>query len=317
VKKQRKTTLFHRKMGISRYSEITIGETILDNYKKPFKGTLPLPQTHTSLDELTFSIVDTETCGLWKGSRMVEIAVVQSKGGEITKKKEWLVNPEMMIPPDAGKVHGITDKEVSSQPTAGIVLPDFLKTVEGTILIAHNAPYDEGIISTNSARYQLWLPPLPFIDTLPFARTFIPELPSYSLSNLAKSLKLPQQGAHRALDDATTTTYLLHHLIEKLKTISEDNFKHISRYGNMMRLGKSAHPIENYPPQFFFLKMAMATRADFEINYKKDSYPITIPATIICGFNHRGHDYIEVRDHRNRKQLKTLRLDKIQGFYPI
>ena len=50
--------------------------------------------THKLLDEVTFAVVDTETTGLRPGpDRVIELAVVWVRGGEVIETFQSLINP--------------------------------------------------------------------------------------------------------------------------------------------------------------------------------------------------------------------------------
>jgi DNA polymerase-3 subunit epsilon len=87
-------------------------------------------------------------------------------------------------------------------------MPDFLGFIKNTIIGAHNAPFDCGFINENLARlYNKGCVPfrcLPnkTVDTLVLSRRLFPGFPRHNLQDLALSLGLQAEEAHRALDDA-------------------------------------------------------------------------------------------------------------------
>lgn len=84
--------------------------------------------------------IDTETTGLKPTtSHVVEIAIVDDTGKTVM---DTLVNPGSPIPPDATKIHGITDADVASSPMLAELLPTILKLVNGEQVVIYNAAYD-------------------------------------------------------------------------------------------------------------------------------------------------------------------------------
>src|SRR5690606_10984216 len=63
-----------------------------------------------SMNELTLVCIDTETTGRDPAvDRVIEIGCVFYEGGQVVRRKSWLLNPECPIPQEASSVHGITD----------------------------------------------------------------------------------------------------------------------------------------------------------------------------------------------------------------
>jgi len=162
--------------------------------------------------EKVFVCFDTETTGLNPlYDRIIELAAIKIQNGKVIEEFEVLVNPEIPIPEGASKVNGIYDKDVADKEVMPQVLPRFLKFVEGTILIAHNAQFDIDFINMSAKRLGLPLLENSFIDTLPMSRKAFQGRKSYSLQNLAADLKITVTAAHRALDD----TRVCYELFEK------------------------------------------------------------------------------------------------------
>lgn len=117
--------------------------------------------------------IDTETTGLERGSRAVELAAVIFDDAtlEIDQQRSWLINPGMPIPEDVTKIHGITDDMVATSQDAGTVLAELIDWLPADLcLVAHNAPYDAGIISWDAARCGIDLPPWQIFDTVSISK---------------------------------------------------------------------------------------------------------------------------------------------------
>lgn len=150
-----------------------------------------------------FTAVDVETTGFnARHNKIVEIAAVKFKNGEIIDQKSWLVNPEIHIPYPAQNVHGISDKMVEQQPTFAIVGTNFIEFIGDSILIAHNATFDAGFIYLEMQRNNIERIKNPFIDSLKLARMWYPELKKHNLQHLTEKLGFPGTTYHRALDDS-------------------------------------------------------------------------------------------------------------------
>lgn len=84
-------------------------------------------------------ILDTETTGLHDGE-IVQIAVIEVTGAILYNQ---LIKPVYSIPPDATRIHGITDDMVKDALSWSVFAPslaEFLSTVDN--LVIYNATYD-------------------------------------------------------------------------------------------------------------------------------------------------------------------------------
>lgn len=99
---------------------------------------------------MRYLIADTETTGLSfiDGDRVIEVALVEYVDGKPTGDSFYtLLNPERLIPKDATEVHGITDEAVRDQPLFRNVADGFLEYIKGARIVAHNAPFDVGMLN--------------------------------------------------------------------------------------------------------------------------------------------------------------------------
>jgi DNA polymerase III epsilon subunit family exonuclease len=170
---------------------------------------------------------DFETTGLSpERDRVVEIgavafrAVKDAAGWRAVEDGayETLVNPGRPIPPEVSAIHGIDDLAVSSAPGFAEAARNFLPFIAGSILVAHNAPFDLGFLRAETARAGIENPANPAYDTIAIAKTAISGLPSYSLKALASSFSIHQASAHRGGDDAKVCMELFIHCINLIDT---------------------------------------------------------------------------------------------------
>jgi DNA polymerase-3 subunit epsilon len=171
----------------------------------------------TPLDEITFTVLDVETTGLTPqfGDRVCEIALLRFRGDRELGRFHSLVNPLRPISPGAFAVNGIRDEELAGAPIFAEITPPILEFLEGTTLVAHNAPFD---LSFLDAEFGICgLPPVAnsVIDTLALARRCYC-FGSNSLQSVARALGLVTRGQHRALADAVTTKLVLERFLADL-----------------------------------------------------------------------------------------------------
>lgn len=163
-------------------------------------------------------VFDTETTGLEPGSRAVELAAIAFDTDDPDFGAEFvtLINPGMPIPRDVSSIHGITDAMVADAPTTERALAAFVAWVAATgtdTTIAHNAPYDIGIVTWDAARCGIALPSLRFIDTVDIAKQRRATR-NNRLVTLIDHHGIERRGdAHRALSDADACMkyFLIHH----------------------------------------------------------------------------------------------------------
>ena len=176
------------------------------------RGTRPIA-------DADFVIVDLETTG-WSAdsARITEIGAVRFTGGRVTGEFCSLVNPGQAIPADIAALTGISDAMVAHAPAIGAVLPDFLAFAGGSVLTAHNAPFDVSFLVAACGDCGLPWPDLAVLDTVTLARQVLgeSEVPDCKLSTLASYFQAPTAPCHRALADARATAAVLHALIGRL-----------------------------------------------------------------------------------------------------
>ena len=91
-------------------------------------------------DTVAFIAFDTETTGLDPVSgRIVEIGAVKFDRRGVIARYNVLINPEMPMPEEAGKVNGITDEMLKDKPLIADVFPDFFDFICTGVLVAHKA----------------------------------------------------------------------------------------------------------------------------------------------------------------------------------
>jgi len=172
------------------------------------------------LRDITFCVVDLETTGgsAAAGSMITEIGAVKVRGGEVLGEFQTLVNPHAAIPPFIAVLTGITNSMVSDAPSIESALPAFLEFAAGTVLVAHNAPFDVGFLRHFASAQDLTWPGFEVLDTAKLARRVITrdDAPNCKLSSLAQLFNAATTPNHRALSDARATVDVLHGLMERL-----------------------------------------------------------------------------------------------------
>ncbi len=175
---------------------------------------------HAPLEGLDFTVVDVETTG-WAPDEagITEIGAVRVRGGRVIAEFSSLVNPGTPVPPAITELTGISDEMLAPAPPVAAVLPGLLAFAEGSVLAAHNAPFDLRFLTAACAGMGRDWPGFEVLDTVRLARHLMAtpqEVPDRKLATLAHFFGTPVRPSHRALDDARATADILRRLLGRL-----------------------------------------------------------------------------------------------------
>jgi DNA polymerase III epsilon subunit family exonuclease len=160
------------------------------------------------LDEVEFTIFDTETTGLDPrcGDRVVEIAGLRFQADRRIATFQMLVDPEMDISPGAFQVNQITREELRGCPRMREVIPQFLDFISGSCLCSYNAPFDLEFLKVELGLAGMALPEeIVVVDILSMARKLLPGQERYALWFVSRQLGITAPQKHRALADVEMT----------------------------------------------------------------------------------------------------------------
>ncbi|MBE1610283.1 3'-5' exonuclease [Actinopolymorpha pittospori] len=166
-----------------------------------------------------YAIVDVETTGFSpnRGDRVIEIAIARVDAfGRIEDEYATLLSPEGR---DTGPVfvHGISNESVRDAPTFRDVAGDILARLEGAVLVAHNAIFEERFLAAEFARAGIKTGPVPALCTLWLAQRTL-AMPNYKLATLARHRNIPLADAHAALGDVRAVAGLLPDMLSRHRT---------------------------------------------------------------------------------------------------
>ncbi|MBU1240583.1 3'-5' exonuclease [Myxococcota bacterium] len=197
---------------------------------------------HVPLREAVFAALDTETTGLSPtGSypdRVVELGAVKfNAAGEILDRFGTLVDPQRPIPRDAQAVHGISNAHVKGAPRADSALPSLMEFLEGThMLWGFNSPFDMRFLVGEFLQIGAQPPAIEFYDVRRMLKRS--GLPTGTLENVSRALRIRAATYHRATADAETTGLLLVKVLEAA-------FKPSALLADLARLHCSSSPVYN------------------------------------------------------------------------
>ena len=186
----------------------------------------------THLSQVSFCVVDLETTGGADTDMITEFGAVKVRGGEVLGEFQTLVNPRSSIPPLIAVLTGITNQMVADAPGLRQVLPAFLSFAHGTVLVAHNAPFDVGFLRRACEACDYPFPRWPVIDTAALARQILlaDEVANCRLATLARHFRAAVTPNHRALTDARATVDVLHGLIERVGNLGVQTIEDLAEF---------------------------------------------------------------------------------------
>ena len=165
-----------------------------------------------------YSIIDVETTGgKFNEEGITEIAIYKFDGIKVIDQFISLLNPEIPIQPFVQQLTGINNKMLSNAPKFYQVAKRILEITDNTILVAHNSSFDYRMMKVEFDRlgYDFIIPQL---CTVNLSKKLIPDMESYKLGKLVKSLGIPISNRHRAAGDAMATVELFKLLLIKDKS---------------------------------------------------------------------------------------------------
>jgi DNA polymerase III subunit epsilon len=185
------------------------------------------------LRDTTFTVVDLETTGGAAGTDSItEIGAVKVRTGAVIGEFQTLVDPRRAIDPFVSVLTGITDAMVQTAPRIESVLPSFLEFAQGSVLVAHNAPFDIGFLRNACVVLGTPWPRFAVIDTAVLARRVLTrdEVPNCKLATLSVFFHAGTRPVHRALADARATVDILHGLLDRVGNLGVQSLPELKAF---------------------------------------------------------------------------------------
>ena len=152
---------------------------------------------------IDFVALDFETANRSPASACA-VGLVRVRDGRVAARDEWLIRPPRghdEFAPFNVQLHGISAERVSSAPDWRDTLERLVAFAGDDVLVAHNAPFDLGVLVAATRASGLPVPALRYFCTLRLARRSY-ALPSYSLPSAARAAGHELRRHHDALADA-------------------------------------------------------------------------------------------------------------------
>jgi DNA polymerase III epsilon subunit family exonuclease len=196
-------------LACSLLAEVTAGDSrlVCAGATVSLAGTQPDPL----LEEAELVVFDLETTGLSAArDRICEVGAVRVQALEPVESFQSLVNPRVALPDPVARLTGLRDQELRGAPPISTVLARFLTFAGDSLLVAHNARFDQRFLERQLSHLhdrRLSEPPL---CTAALARRLLEgRLRRVSLASLVHFFGVPTTPCHRALPDAEATAQVL------------------------------------------------------------------------------------------------------------
>lgn len=160
---------------------------------------------------LTFFDVETPNR---MNDRICSIGVIRTDDDlNIEYKQGFLINPEVGFDCHNTKVHGLTAQDVSNAPTFDDVWGKELRHIfQGSVAIAHNAPFDLNVLDKTLFSYGEVLVPTEYLCTLHAAQYSNIPTADYRLPSLCSFFGFDLQAHHNAMADTEACMHVFREL---------------------------------------------------------------------------------------------------------
>jgi DNA polymerase-3 subunit epsilon len=165
---------------------------------------------------LDFTAIDFETANQSPASPCA-VGLVRVRAGKIAESLALLIRPP--YPNDWFShhniaVHGIHESDVADAPEFAEALELMLGFIGEDALIAHNAPFDMGVLRKSAELIGADLPPLRYTCSLAMARRSY-NLESYRLNQVAYAIGHEEFNHHDALADSDACARIVIHMADR------------------------------------------------------------------------------------------------------
>lgn len=163
---------------------------------------------------MKYAALDFETA-YWGPANACSLGIVVSDGTKVIDEWYHLIRP-LSMNFDAGcmRVNGIHPEDVVAEERFPAFWQDIADRLEGTIVFAHNARFDMGVLASAIDTYNL--PDMHFLygDTVVLSRKLWTDTVNHKLNTVAEALGFDFHH-HQALDDARACEYIVRKALEK------------------------------------------------------------------------------------------------------
>ncbi|MDO1605070.1 3'-5' exonuclease [Lactobacillus sp. YT155] len=172
---------------------------------------------------MDFISMDFETANRYRSSAC-SIALVMVRNNQIVDSFYSLINPKDQFDYRNIQIHGIHPEDVQGAPTFDQVWQHIYPLFDANHLVAaHNASFDNSVLKSSLAAYEITVPHFLTIDTLRTSKAFYPQFPNHKLNTVSEMLNINLEQHHNALYDSVACAEIL------LKTTNDVGYNNIKK----------------------------------------------------------------------------------------
>jgi DNA polymerase III epsilon subunit family exonuclease len=172
----------------------------------------------TLLNDIPIVVFDFETTGIDpRTNRIIEVGAIKYVGRKEVGRVSQLIHPEMPLPQEIISITGITNEMLVGAPPISQVLPSLHDLMRGSVGVAHNADFDAGFLSHESARLGMHCD-YHLLCTLKMSRALV-KIPRHKLDTLAAHYNLQFESRHRSIGDILVTAQLFWRMLDENKSL--------------------------------------------------------------------------------------------------
>jgi DNA polymerase-3 subunit epsilon len=173
---------------------------------------------------------------------MLEIAIVEVRGGAIVDEYQTLLNPGQGIPNAIVGLTGITQPMVSGAPYFEHVADEVERRLEGRVFVAHNVTFDWSFVSAELVTALGDAPGMPRLCTVLMCRRLVPQLRHRNLDVVSRHFGIEIHDRHRAYGYALAMARVLLRLLDEAQGRGIEDLSTLQWYLKRRRKRKPFDP---------------------------------------------------------------------------
>ncbi|TCD53743.1 3'-5' exonuclease [Alloscardovia theropitheci] len=191
---------------IEKFSNYTMRDVVRGLDRSKSRVYYARPQRYYVVNQYADTVVlDTETTGLDNDAEIVQIGAVYLRNGVVVGEYDQLVKPKV-YKPIVARISGFSETDLMYQPDIRQVLPGFIASINGLVIVGHNIGFDINQLNNEARRMgHPLVNPRAVVDTLELSRYIFPTVRSHTLQATMHMVGIYEEEEHTALSDARYT----------------------------------------------------------------------------------------------------------------